>query len=77
MSRRQAAGLLDESTVAGIRAYEVAEERPRGHQWQVLAALILDAFSGYRGGRGSDKWGERTDVYSTGSVGWKVYSDAI
>ena len=39
--RWQSAGLLDESVVASIRAYERAHAKPRGHQWQVLLALIL------------------------------------
>jgi uncharacterized membrane protein len=39
--RWQSAGLLDESAVAAIRAYESAHAKPRGHQWQVLLALIL------------------------------------
>lgn len=39
--RWQAAGLLDATAVASIRAYESAHAKPRGHQWQVLLALIL------------------------------------
>jgi uncharacterized membrane protein len=39
--RWQAAGLLDATAVASIRAYESAHAKPRSHQWQVLLALIL------------------------------------
>ncbi|HEX4019964.1 MAG TPA: DUF2157 domain-containing protein [Acidobacteriaceae bacterium] len=41
VARWQAAGLLDESTAAAIRAYETKQTRPQRHQWQVLLALIL------------------------------------
>ncbi len=41
LTRWEAAGLLDATTVASIRGYESAHAKPRGHQWQVLLALIL------------------------------------
>ena len=41
LERWRAAGLLDDPAVAGIRAYEAAQARPRGRQWQVLLALTL------------------------------------
>ena len=43
LARWQTAGLLDENTAAAIRAYEAAQEKPAGRQWQVLLALILGA----------------------------------
>jgi uncharacterized membrane protein len=41
LTRWQRAGLLDENAVASIRAYESEHAKPRGHQWQVLLALML------------------------------------
>lgn len=41
VTRWQSAGLLDAPTAAAVRAYERAQERPAGRQWQVLLALIL------------------------------------
>ena len=41
VTRWREAGLLDEQSSAAIRAYEAAQERPRGRQWQVLLVLIL------------------------------------
>jgi uncharacterized membrane protein len=41
LSRWTAAGLLDEEAARRIRAFEAGEERPAGHRWQVLIALIL------------------------------------
>jgi uncharacterized membrane protein len=41
LTRWRQAGLLDDSAVASIRAYEQAHSKPRGHQWQVLLALML------------------------------------
>ena len=41
LTRWRQAGLLDDSAVASIRAYEQEHSKPRGHQWQVLLALML------------------------------------
>lgn len=41
VARWQAAGLIEEPQAAAIRAYEAAQVRPQGRQWQVLLALIL------------------------------------
>jgi uncharacterized membrane protein len=41
VARWQSVGILDENTAAAIRAYEVAQAKPSGRQWQVLLALIL------------------------------------
>ena len=43
IARWQGAGLLDEQGAAAIRAYEAAQGKPSGRQWQVLVALILGA----------------------------------
>jgi len=37
----EAAGVVGAETCAAIRAYELAEAKPAGRQWQVLLALIL------------------------------------
>ncbi len=39
--RWQTAGLLDDHTVASIRAYEQTQAKPASRQWQVLLAVIL------------------------------------
>jgi len=41
LTRWRAAGLIDESTEAAIRAYESAEAKPSGQRWQVIVALVL------------------------------------
>jgi uncharacterized membrane protein len=41
VTRWQTAGLLDSQTATAIRAYEQAQQKPAGRQWQVLVALIL------------------------------------
>ncbi|MGB8478844.1 MAG: DUF2157 domain-containing protein [Acidobacteriaceae bacterium] len=41
LTRWRQAGLLDDNAVASIRAYEQEHTKPRGHQWQVLLALML------------------------------------
>lgn len=41
LARWQNAGLLDEATASAIRAYEQAQGKPGGRQWQVIIALIL------------------------------------
>ncbi|MDQ2924770.1 MAG: DUF2157 domain-containing protein, partial [Acidobacteriota bacterium] len=41
LARWQAAGIVDATTSERIRAFEAAQERPAGHRWQVLIALIL------------------------------------
>jgi uncharacterized membrane protein len=41
VTRWQTAGLIDEPTAIAIRAYEQAQQKPSGRQWQVLVALIL------------------------------------
>jgi uncharacterized membrane protein len=41
VTRWRGAGLLDESTAAAIRAFELRQIKPRRRQWQVLSALIL------------------------------------
>ncbi len=41
VARWQAAGLIEEPQAAAIRAYEAAQARPQGRQWQVLLTLIL------------------------------------
>jgi len=43
LRRWQGAGLLDDPTVAAIRAYEEAHAKPSSRRWQVLIALILGA----------------------------------
>jgi uncharacterized membrane protein len=39
--RWSAAGLIDETTGASIRAFESADARPRGRRWQVILALVV------------------------------------
>ena len=41
VTRWHTAGLLDDQTATAIRAYERAQQKPSGRQWQVLVALIL------------------------------------
>lgn len=41
LERWQQAGLIDAATVARIRDFEAKDERPAGHRWQVVVALIL------------------------------------
>jgi uncharacterized membrane protein len=43
LARWQAAEVVDAATAERIRAFEAEQERPAGHRWQVLIALILGA----------------------------------
>jgi uncharacterized membrane protein len=43
LTRWQSAGLLNEATVAAIRAYEAGQGAPSSRRWQMLVALILGA----------------------------------
>ena len=41
LERWRSAGLMDEASVAAVRAYENADAKPSGRRWQVVVALIL------------------------------------
>jgi hypothetical protein len=41
LAQWESAGIIGAETSAAIRAYELAEAKPAGRQWQVLLALIL------------------------------------